>query len=91
MADWVPRVQYVTDKADLWQDEVPIVDTQVANYLIQMMQAATLLGCQSILVGISPEIAQTVVQLGLDLSSIEAFSTLQVGIEHAMDRLRKAH
>ena len=84
MADWVPRVQYVTDKADLWQEEVPIVDTQVANYLIQMMQAATLLGCQSILVGISPEIAQTVVQLGVNLSAIRTAPTMQRGLEIAL-------
>ncbi len=63
---------------------VPIVDTQVANYLIQMMQAATLLGCQSILVGISPEIAQTVVQLGLDLSAIRTAPTMQRGLEIAL-------
>ncbi len=63
---------------------VPIVDTQVANYLIQMMQAATLLGCQSILVGISPEIAQTVVQLGVNLSAIRTAPTMQRGLEIAL-------
>ncbi|MBA3469296.1 MAG: STAS domain-containing protein [Herpetosiphonaceae bacterium] len=63
---------------------VPIVDTQVANYLIQMMQAATLLGCQCLLVGIGPEIAQTVVQLGLDLSAIRTAPTMQRGLEIAL-------
>jgi len=69
---------------------VAVVDTHVAHHLLQATQAAQLLGTRSLLVGITPEVAQTVVQLGLDLSSIEAFSTLQVGLEHAMYRLRKA-
>ena len=44
------------------------------------MQAAQLLGCQSILVGISPEIAQTLVGLGVDFSRIKTLATLQSGL-----------
>jgi len=43
---------------------VAVVDTAVAGYLVRAVQATQLLGCQSILVGISPEIAQTLVGLG---------------------------
>lgn len=66
---------------------VPVVDTQVANYLLQAISAAQLLGCRSVLVGISPEIAQTIVQLGLDLSQITTAPTMQNGLELALRSL----
>jgi rsbT co-antagonist protein RsbR len=66
---------------------VPVVDTSIARYLVQAMQAAQLLGCQSILVGISPEIAQTLVGLGVDFSRIKTLATLQSGLEYALKRL----
>jgi len=66
---------------------VPVVDTSIASYLVQAMQAAQLLGCQSILVGISPEIAQTLVGLGVDFSRIKTLATLQSGLEYALKRL----
>ncbi|MEO7912147.1 MAG: PAS domain-containing protein [Roseiflexaceae bacterium] len=66
---------------------VPIVDTSVASYLIRAVQATQLLGCQSILVGISPEIAQTLVGLGVDFSRITTRATLQNGLEYALKRL----
>jgi anti-anti-sigma factor len=66
---------------------VPVVDTGVAHYLVQATQAVQLLGAHTILVGVSPEVAQTVVQLGIDLSGIEVHSTLQVALEQAMRRL----
>ena len=62
---------------------VAMVDTGVAHYLLQAARAAQLLGTRVILVGISPEVAQTVVQLGVDLSSLPIYSTLQFGLEHA--------
>jgi ribose transport system substrate-binding protein len=63
---------------------IAVVDTQVANYLLQSAQAAQLLGARVILVGISPEVAQTIVQLGIDLSSIRTSSTLKDGLRAAM-------
>jgi ABC-type sugar transport system substrate-binding protein/anti-anti-sigma regulatory factor len=69
---------------------VAMVDTNVAHHLLQATQAARLLGTQSLLVGITPEVAQTVIQLGVDLSSLAAFSTLQVGLEYAMRQVAKA-
>lgn len=59
---------------------VPIVDTQVANALIHAAHAARLLGAQVMLTGIRPEVAQTLVGLGVDLSDIITRSTLQSGI-----------
>lgn len=66
---------------------VSVVDTQVANYLIQTIRAAALLGCESLLVGIGPEIAQTMVQLGIDLSAIRTAATVQQGLGYALHQL----
>ncbi|HEY0734980.1 MAG TPA: PAS domain S-box protein [Herpetosiphonaceae bacterium] len=59
---------------------VPVVDTQVANALIQAAQAVKLLGAQVILTGIRPEVAQTLVGLDINLRDIMTHSTLQSGI-----------
>jgi len=63
---------------------VRVVDTQVANALIRTAQAAQLLGARVILTGITPEVAQTLVQLGIDLRSVATRSTLQSGIAYAL-------
>jgi rsbT co-antagonist protein RsbR len=63
---------------------VPIVDSQVAQGLILVVQAARLLGTTVVLVGIRPEVAQTVVGLGLSLNTITTQSTLQSGIAHVL-------
>ena len=63
---------------------VPVVDTGVAAHLIHTVEAALLLGCQSVLVGIRPEMAQTLVSLGIDLSRIPTLSTLQAGLQAAI-------
>jgi rsbT co-antagonist protein RsbR len=63
---------------------VPVVDTQVANALVRAAQSVKLLGAQVVLSGIRPEVAQTLVGLGVDLSGIVTSSTLQSGIAHAI-------
>ncbi|HYF64358.1 MAG TPA: PAS domain-containing protein [Herpetosiphonaceae bacterium] len=63
---------------------VPVVDTQVASALIRAAQAVRLLGAQVILTGIRPEIAQTLVALGVDLGEVVTRSNLQMGIEYAL-------
>ena len=65
---------------------VAIVDTSVANALIQAARAVRLLGAEVVLTGIRPEIAQTLVNLGIDLSGIVTRSTLQSGVAYAMAR-----
>ncbi len=65
---------------------VPIVDTAVANHLIQATRAATLLGAHCVLVGVSAEVAQTLVQLGVNLSTLVTRSNLQAGITYALAR-----
>ena len=67
---------------------VPIVDTQVAYAILRAAQAVKLLGAQVILTGIRPDVAQTVVSLGVDLSSIITRSSLQNGIAYALQNER---
>jgi anti-anti-sigma regulatory factor len=63
---------------------VPVVDTKVANSLLQATKAANLLGTEAILVGLRPEIAETIVNLGVDLGGLITCSDLQQGIDHAL-------
>jgi rsbT co-antagonist protein RsbR len=63
---------------------VRVVDTQVAQAFIQAAQAVKLLGAQVMLTGIQPQIAQTLVHLGVDLSSIMTHGSLQTGITAAL-------
>lgn len=56
---------------------VQVVDTAVANHIIMMSSAMKLLGCQLILCGISPMVAQTIVQLGVELDGIVTTPTGQ--------------
>ncbi|MBX0326121.1 STAS domain-containing protein [Oscillochloris sp. ZM17-4] len=67
---------------------VPVVDTQVANTLVRAAQSVKLLGAKVILTGIRPEVAQTLVGLGADLSSIITRGTLQSGIALALRNSR---
>jgi rsbT co-antagonist protein RsbR len=60
---------------------VSLIDTMVANHFYQLTQVLNLLGIESTLTGIRPEIAQTSVQLGLDFSSINTYSSLQLAIK----------
>ncbi|MDZ5784256.1 STAS domain-containing protein [Marinococcus luteus] len=64
---------------------VPVVDTMVANHIIQASKAVRLVGAECILVGIRPEIAQTIVNLGIDLSTFPTKSSLRKGIESALE------
>lgn len=63
---------------------VPVIDTEVANHLLMTTRAVRLLGAQVLLVGISAEIAQTIVQLGVALEGIVTLANLQSGIEYAL-------
>jgi len=63
---------------------VPVVDTQVANAFLSVSQAVRLLGSQVILTGIRPEVAQTLVGLGVDLQAIITRGTLRDGIAYAL-------
>jgi rsbT co-antagonist protein RsbR len=64
---------------------VPVVDTMVAHHIIQAADAVRLVGAKCMLVGIRPEIAQTIVNLGIDLNQFSTNSTLRKGIEKALE------
>lgn len=64
---------------------VRTMDTLVANHLIKTVTAARLMGARCILTGVSPAIAQTMVQLGIDLSQITTRSQMADGIRLALE------
>jgi anti-anti-sigma regulatory factor len=66
---------------------VPVVDTQVARILLESARAAKLMGCQTVLTGIRPEIAQTMVELGIEVTDLVSRSELQGGIEYALEEM----
>lgn len=62
---------------------VAAVDTAVANHLIKIAKATKLMGCSCIISGISPAVAETLVQLGVELGDISTNSTLQDALADA--------
>ena len=56
---------------------VAIVDTAVANHLIKISKATTLMGAKCIFSGLSPSIAETIVELGIDVGSLQTTGTLK--------------
>jgi rsbT co-antagonist protein RsbR len=67
---------------------VPTVDSLVAQHLIKTVSATRLMGAECIISGIRPEIAQTVVHLGIDLSNIITKSTLASALQYAFKILQ---
>jgi rsbT co-antagonist protein RsbR len=65
---------------------VPSINSAVANHLVLTVEAARLLGATAIVTGLSPEIAQTLVTIGVDLTKMNTVCDLRSGIEEA-DRL----
>jgi rsbT co-antagonist protein RsbR len=66
---------------------VPTVDTLVAQHLLKTVAAARLMGADCIISGIRPQIAQTVVHLGLDLSTVVTKATLADAFAVALQRV----
>lgn len=69
---------------------VAAIDSHVANHLVQTVEASRLLGATVIVTGLSPEIAQTLVNIGVDLGKMNTVGDLQGGIEEA-ERLLGYH
>ncbi|HEY0604195.1 MAG TPA: cache domain-containing protein [Herpetosiphonaceae bacterium] len=69
---------------------VPVIDTQVANTLLQVARAVRMLGAEFVLTGIRPEVAQTLVGLGVDLSTMTTHADLQRGIAYAVRHLKSS-
>lgn len=66
---------------------VEMIDTGVANYLIQAATACRLLGAEVIVTGIAPAVAQTLVHLGLNLEALLTSANLQTGLALALTRI----
>jgi len=62
---------------------VGVVDTAVANHLIKITKATRLMGCETTISGISPAIAQTVVELGIEVGEVHTTATLRDALIYA--------
>lgn len=69
---------------------VEIVDTTTANSVLKMTRAARLLGAMCVLTGIRPEIARTMIQLGVELEGLRTLRTLKDGLRECFAYLRRA-
>jgi rsbT co-antagonist protein RsbR len=67
---------------------IPTIDTRVANVLLQAARAAGLLGARVILCGLTPHVAQVIVSLGIDLSTLTPCVDLQAAIGQALRSVR---
>jgi rsbT co-antagonist protein RsbR len=65
---------------------VPVVDTLVAQHLLKTVAAARLMGADCLISGIRPQIAQTIIHLGVDLSEVTTKATLADAFEIALKR-----
>ena len=62
---------------------VGVIDTAVANYLIKVTKATRLMGCECTISGVSPSIAQTIVDLGIDVGRVRTTATMQDALSEA--------
>jgi anti-anti-sigma regulatory factor len=68
---------------------VPVVNVEMADALIRTVRAAGLLGARCMLVGVSPDVARSLVELETDLTSIVTLATLQDGLREALRKKRE--
>lgn len=66
---------------------VPTVDTLVAQHLIKTVNATRLMGAECIISGIKPEIAQTIVHLGISLEGVQTKATLAAALKYAFGKM----
>lgn len=64
---------------------VGVVDTAVANYLINISKATSLMGCRATISGISPAISKTIIQLGIDIGNVNTTSTMMDALSNAFE------
>jgi rsbT co-antagonist protein RsbR len=67
---------------------VPTVDTEVAQHLLKTVMAARLMGAECTITGIRPQIAHTIVSLGIEFGDVLTKQTLADGLAHALDRCK---
>jgi rsbT co-antagonist protein RsbR len=67
---------------------IEVMDTHTADHFIRMAKAVRLLGAECMLTGINPQIAQTVVHMGLDMADVVSHRSLRDALQHFIDRGR---
>ncbi len=67
---------------------VAVVDTAVANHLVKITKATRLMGCESTISGVSPAIAQTIVELGIEIGGVNTTATMSDALGDALRSLR---
>jgi len=78
--------QVRTDVVIISVGGISAVDTKTASHLIRACHAIRLMGTEAILTGIRPDVATTLVDLGIDLSNIVTFNTMHEGLEYAFKK-----
>jgi rsbT co-antagonist protein RsbR len=68
---------------------VGVVDTAVANHLIKITRATKLMGCETTISGVSPAIAQTIVDLGIDVGEVKTTATMRDALADAVELVRQ--
>lgn len=63
---------------------IAVMDTAVANYIIKITKATRLMGCKCIISGISPAVAQTIVELGIQVDEIDTTGNMQDALANAL-------
>ena len=66
---------------------VGVIDTAVANHLFKITRATRLMGCECTISGVSPTIAQTIVDLGIDVSQVNTTATMRDALADAFKRV----
>ncbi|WBM76267.1 STAS domain-containing protein [Saprospira grandis] len=66
---------------------VGVVDTAVANYFIKVSKAANLMGCECIISGVTPAVAQTLVELGIDIENIQTNVNIKEALKTAIGQI----
>ncbi|MBI4861832.1 MAG: STAS domain-containing protein [Candidatus Riflebacteria bacterium] len=67
---------------------VEIVDTKTADHLIKIVQASEILGARCVLTGIQPAVAQTLVEIGVDLRGLRTVRNLEAGLRLCLREIR---
>jgi rsbT co-antagonist protein RsbR len=67
---------------------VEVVDTKTADYLLKVVRAARLLGARCVLTGVGPAVAQTLVDIGADLTEVTTLRNLKEGLKHCLGRVQ---
>ncbi len=68
---------------------VPAMDTAVANQLLKISKATRLMGCETVISGLSPAIARTMVELGVEVGEVRTTATLQQAFAIALGKRNK--